>query len=315
MMGIREEAREAMQIFQSQSGMTLRELALRTKFSYYSMRHLAAGADYGKDGEGIAIAVLALIRDNPTARPENPGRLYETKGTREMDDLLRYCLAGGWGTLYGPAGTQKTHFLSYRAAEAADQPEPWCVLINVPGLLTPTGTLARIAMALGAPYAQSAEGLRRSITLHVRARRTPVVLIFDCAHLLYKCVDSLEAIRRLADVLPVHGRNGIGLVMAGNEQICGLFKERRGNYFEQWRSRIEQKSVHVMGPSKVEAGEMVRGELGENIKPETVDFNVMDSMVRDPVNKRDYVSTRRLFNTIRDYLKDRGQSTGKGRTQ
>lgn len=305
MTGLREEARKELRIYQSRTGLSLRAIAARTNFSWYSMRHLAAGVDYGKDGEGIAQAVLDLIQMAPPTTLQIPGRLYQTAATRVMDALLRECREGCWGTLYGPAGTQKSYLLEYRAAEAARDPEPWMVVVDVPGPLTPCMILTRIATALGAPYAQSSEGLRTSIQYHVRARKTPLVLVFDEAQLLYKSVDALESLRRLADSLPVRNRRGgLELLMVGNEQILHLFDERRGNYFEQWRSRIEQRSRCVSGPSKVEAREMVRGELGD-IPLEAAETIVNESVVKDPVEGNKYVSVRKLFNSLRDISRRR----------
>jgi len=311
-MGIREEARAALRVYQSRTGLTLKAIAEHTNFSWYSMRHLASGVDYGKDGEGIAQATIQFIREHPPITLQIPGRLYETQATHAMDNLLRDCVEGCWGTLYGPAGAQKTYLLEYRAAEAAADPEPWMLLVDIPGPLTPCMILTRIATALGAPYAQSSEGLRTSIQYHVRTRKTPLVVVFDEAQLLYKSVEALESVRRLADSLPVRpGRSGLGLVMVGNERLLDLFKPRRGSYFEQWRSRIEQRSVCVSGPSKAEAREMVSGELGEDIKMQTAEMIVGESLVKDPATEKWYVSVRKLFNSLRDFSRKRGN----GRTQ
>ena len=77
--------------------------------------------------------------------------------------------------------------------------------------------------------------------------------------LIEKDVDTLETVRRLGDLL----RGKLGLIVAGNEQIISLFKPRQGRYFEQWRSRIEQRELRVLGPTREEARGMVMAELGE----------------------------------------------------
>jgi Cdc6-like AAA superfamily ATPase len=244
-----------------------------------------------------------------------------------MDALLDDCQNGGWGTLYGPAGSQKTHYLKCRSAQAATQAEPRIVLIEIPGMLTPTGLLAQIAQKLGAPYAQSSEGLRTSIQFHVRARRAPLALVLDEVDLLYKCVDTLEALRRLADVLPVKREGGgLGLLLVGNEKILDLFKPRRSNYLEQWRSRVGQRSLCVLGPTRDEAREMVRGELGERVADRAPEDFIENCVVPNPLmhkedvpsdikRRKDYVSTRKLFFSLNRLKRKLEKGNGKERTQ
>ena len=93
MNAIREEARVALGIFQSRSGLSLKQIAQQTGDSYFSMRHLAAGTEHRRNGSAIAERALAFIRTYPPLGHENPGRLYETTTTREIDKLLDYCQA------------------------------------------------------------------------------------------------------------------------------------------------------------------------------------------------------------------------------
>jgi len=303
----REEARVALGIFQTLSGLSLKHIAQQTGDSYFSMRHLAAGTEHRRNGSAIAERVLEFIRTHPPLVHESPGRLYETATTRQIDSLISYCQAGGWGLLYGPTGAQKTYLLEYRAAEAASAAEPLLALVEIPGPMTPCALLGRIARQVGASYSQSAEGLRDSIVYAVRCRKTPLALILDECDLLYKSIDALEVLRRLGDALPVRpGRPGIGLLVVGNEAVLHLFESRRGNFFGRWRDRIEQKEVRVLGPSKAEAREIVRAELGEGLPAQVIDEPVERCTVKDPVSGKSYVSTHRLFHALEAFRRKRG---------
>jgi len=271
------------------------------------MRHLAAGTEYRRNGSAIAERALQFIRTHPPLAHESPGSLYETDTTQKIDKLISYCQAGGWGLLYGPTGAQKSYLLKFRAAEAASAAEPSMALVEIPGPMTACALLGRIARQLGASYSQSAEGLRDSIYYAVRSRKTPLALVLDEADLLYKSVDALEVLRRLGDSLPVlPGRPGLGLLVAGNEDILRLFEPRRENYFGRWRDRIEQKEVRVLGPSQSEAREIVRAELGEGLPEQVINQPVESSTVKDPVSGKQYVSTHRLFHALEAFRRKRG---------
>ena len=241
---------------------------------------------------------------HPWQPPDLPGHLYETAATREMDELIAYCRKGRWATLYGPAGGQKSFLLEYRAAEAAREAEPRLVWVPIPGRMTPAGILRKISRAISAPYAQSADALRENIIYTVKARRSPLVLALDEMDLIEKDMDTLEAVRRLGDLL----RGKLGLIVAGNEQIITLFKPRQGRYFEQWRSRIEQRELRVLGPTREEARGMVIAELGE-AKDAQVAGLLDDCTVTDPLSRKKYISARRMFfaiDNIRDLREKRG---------
>jgi hypothetical protein len=235
---------------------------------------------------------------HPWQPPDLPGHLYETAATREMDDLIAYCRRARWATLYGPAGGQKSFLLEYRAAEAAREAEPPLVWVPIAGRMTPAAILRKISIAIPAPYAQSADELRENIIYSVKARRSPLVLALDEMDLIEKDVDTLEAVRRLGDML----RGRMGLIVAGNEQIIRLFKPRQGRYFEQWRSRIEQRELRVLGPSREEARGIVVAELGQATDTQIKGL-LDDCTVTDPLSRKKYISARRMFFAI-DNIRD-----------
>jgi hypothetical protein len=285
--------------------MDLHRIADLTGFAHRSLIQFASGARYGAgDGADTAAALKSFMDVHPWQPPDLPGHLYETAATREMDELIAYCRKGRWATLYGPAGGQKSFLLEYRAAEAAREAEPRLVWVPIPGRMTPAGILRKISRAVSAPYAQSADALRENIIYTVKARRSPLVLALDEMDLIEKDMDTLEAVRRLGDLL----RGKLGLIVAGNEQIITLFKPRQGRYFEQWRSRIEQRELRVLGPTREEARGMVIAELGE-AKDAQVAGLLDDCTVTDPLSRKKYISARRMFfaiDNIRDLREKRG---------
>jgi hypothetical protein len=301
----REQVRKDLRVYMSRTGMDLHRIADLTGFAHRSLIQFASGARYGAgDGADTAAALKSFMDVHPWQPPDLPGHLYETAATREMDELIAYCRKGRWATLYGPAGGQKSFLLEYRAAEAAREAEPRLVWVPIPGRMTPAGILRKISRAVSAPYAQSADALRENIIYTVKARRSPLVLALDEMDLIEKDMDTLEAVRRLGDLL----RGKLGLIVAGNEQIITLFKPRQGRYFEQWRSRIEQRELRVLGPTREEARGMVIAELGE-AKDAQVAGLLDDCTVTDPLSRKKYISARRMFfaiDNIRDLREKRG---------
>ena len=295
----REQVRKDLRVWMSRTGTDLRRVADETGFAHRSLIQFASGARYGAgDGADTAAALRSFMEAHPRHPPDLPGRLYETAATREMDELLAYCHKGRWATLYGPAGGQKSFLLEYRAAEAAREAEPRLYWVPVPGRMTPAAMLRKIAMAVSAPYAQSADALRENIIYTVKARRSPLVLALDEMDLIEKDVDTLEVVRRLGDLL----LGKLGLIVAGNEQIVTLFKPRQGRYFEQWRSRIQQRELRVLGPSREEAHGIVMSELGQATDAQVKGL-LDDCTVTDPVSRKKYVSARRMFFAI-DNIRD-----------
>ena len=296
----RDEARDALHTYISRSGLSYRDVATRMGYSAFSIRQFSSGARYG-DGDGgcIASAVMTFIRENPAPMPGLPGKLYETECSRAIDSILAYVARGRWGKLYGPAGAQKSFVLKYRAAEAATDAEPRVIWIECSPALTPTAFLRRVAAALGAPWAQYKEGILQSVLFTLRRRKSPVAMAVDEAQHLYRAVDTLETVRDLGD----KSDEKAGVLIAGNEQVLELLSPRRGIYFEQWRSRVEQKTVRVLGLNREEAHDIVRQELGE-LKRETV-AELVGKTVTDPETHREYVSARRLFNAIRSFREKR----------
>lgn len=301
----RDEARAALRVYMARTGLTLAAVADRTGYVRQTLIQFVSNARCGTINDEASIMagnLLQFMRDHPAPVPEIPGRLYETEATREMDSLIAYCARGRWGTLYGPAGAQKSFLLEYRHAEAARDAEPRMIWLEAYPRMTPRTLLKKISGAIGAPYGQYTDDVRQNVIWHARERKAPFVLVIDECDKLYRELDTLEMLRRLGDAL----RGRMGIIVAGNEQITTLFEPRRGQVFEQWRSRIEQRSIRVLGPVRSEARAIIRGELGD-LKDATVEKVLDGSTVEDPKSGKKYVNVRRLFNTIRDIREARGK--------
>jgi hypothetical protein len=266
---VRQEARKALHVYMSRTGFGLRTVAEFTGYAYHTLRQFSSSARFGdRDGLGEPVPRKSCSNSfaaNPATLPDLPGKLYESEATRTMDAMLASIRRGRWGTLYGPAGAQKTFLLEYRAAEAAREPEPWLVYIRASASgMSPTVLLSRIARALSVPYAQSVDAVRQNLLYVLRRRKAGVAVALDEAQHLYSRIDTLETLREIGDL----AGNRMGILVAGNEQVLELFEPRRKVHFEQWRSRIQQlEEVCTWTYGRPEARRMILGELPGTLAP------------------------------------------------
>lgn len=295
----RAQVRGELRRYMSRTGLGMGQVAELAGYSTRTVIQFVSGGRFGdgdRAGDGTAETLRHMMAENPPAPPELHGRFYPTAATRAMDELIEECADGVWGICRGPSGSQKSENLRRHALEAWADAEPRFALVEGQARMTPRQLLAEIARAIAAPYAQATAALRQSIFFTARRRRTRFCIAIDEADLLYHQVDTLETLRRLGDGLD--GRAGILIV--GNEPVMGLFEDRRRIKvsFERWRSRVLQRRLDVLGPSREEARRMAAGELG--IAPERVPDSTLDGCtVADPISGRKYVNVRSLFLAIR----------------
>lgn len=300
----RDQAREALRQYQMRTGLSVGQIALRMGYSRRSLIQFASYARYG-DGEGRETARRAIefIKANPPEAPELPGaRLYDTENVRLIDREISNARRGHFTLVYGPAGTQKSFVFEWRTAEAwREALEPGVVYVYADPDMSPLSLLQEIALGLGAYLASNRHTTLRAILYALRHRKSPVAIIIDEAQNIAKRFDTLETVRQVCD------RGRIGLLLAGHDNVENIFQPRGDGQLAQWRSRVEQHRRCLPGLSNSEAREIVRGELG--VVPEKViETLVSGSMEHDSRKRKDYISARRLFNTLRDFQERRGSA-------
>jgi len=307
MIATRDQVRQDLRVWMARTGWSLQEIAEGSGYARQTLAQFVSGARFGdaSDQGETAQKLAGFLAANPAPLPEfPPGKFYETESTRAMRGLVADAREGVWGTCYGPAGAQKSFLFETVYAESVREENPWCALVTVPDMgMTPRGLLAEIARAMGAPYAWQTSSLRRAILYELRRRQVSLAVVIDEAQRLYPMLDTLECLRGLGDL--AHGR--LGILVVGNEDVLNLFEPRRRSSMEQWRSRIEQRRMRVLGPTEREARQIATSELGA-MSEKQLEFLMEKSSVTDPLSpKRRYVNMRRLFNAMRDYRRERAK--------
>ena len=293
----REEAREALHLYQTRTGLSVGQIAVRMGYARRSLIQFASRAQYGSgNGADTARRVIDFIQANPPEAPDFPGtKLYSTENMRVIDREIANARRGHFTLLYGPAGTQKSFVFEWRTAEAWRKAlEPGVVYVYADPDMTPLALLQEIALGLGAEVGISRHAVLRAILYTLRHRKSPVALIIDEAQHLAKRLDTLETLRQICD------RGRIGLLIAGHDNVEDIFRPRGDGELAQWRSRVEQHRRCLPGLSPSEAREIIQGEVG--VVPEKAAENLIgDCMERDTRKRKDYISARRLFNALRDF--------------
>jgi type II secretory pathway predicted ATPase ExeA len=299
---LRDEVRNELRPYMARTGWSAGEIAQLAGLARQTVLQFVSNARFGNHdrvGNATALRLRQVMRDNPPPLPERPeGTLYETESTAKLRALIRHGERGGHGIGYGPAGAQKTFLLRCYAAEAARDPEPSMVYIRCsPSGMTPSVLLQRIGRALGAPYAQYTDGVRRSVVFALMRRQSPVAIVLDEAQHLYKFIDTLETLREIGDL----SGGKAGIIVVGNEMVEQIFEPRRGSSFEQWRSRIQQKRVKVLGPSREESRQIIKAELGA-ASEQAIEGLLDKATEEDPLTGKKYISARRLFDAIKGII-------------
>jgi len=307
-MTTRDEAREALQSYLGRTGLSVGQVAQRIGYGRHPLLQFMSRAKYSDgDGSKAADLILKFIRDNPLDIPAPPGRLYSTRDVRLIDRQIEYVKRGHWALVNGPPGTQKTFTLDTRMAEQYNGGlEPGVVVITpLPGL-RPMALIQEIAIGLGAYVGQNKTATLRSILYTLRRRKAPLALCIDEAQGLAGQLDTLETLRRVADL----GR--IGLLIAGHDNVEDvLLAPRPDNQLEQWKSRIEQHISYLPGLNEEEARAAIAGEAGE-LPEEAVRKFIASATVEHQRTRQGrferlkYISARRLFNSLRDFTEKRG---------
>ena len=300
----RAEATEALRLYQTRTGLSVGQIAMRMGYARRSLIQYASKAQYGDgDGRETAQRIVDFIKANPPEAPDFPGtKLYDTGNVRLIDREIINARRGHFALVYGPAGTQKSFVFEWRTAEAwREALEPGVVYIYADPDMNPLALLQEIAFGLGARFRANRHATLRAILYTLRKRKSPVAIIIDEAQNLAKRLDTLETLRQVAD------RGRIGLLIAGHDNVEDIFRPRGDGQLAQWRSRVQQHRRCLPGLSKSEAREIIQSEVG-TVPEKVAEILIAGSMERDTRKQKHYISARRLFNALRDFQEKRGSA-------
>lgn len=296
-----DQARAELRNYCGRTGLPLGVLAPR--IGYVRQTLIQFSSDHYPKGNGdvIAHAILDYIKKHPLERPKAPGKLYSTSNVRLIDELLQLSLEGAVALAYGPPGTQKTFVFKSRLAEAwQHSSDPDLVYVYAAAQMAPLHILKEIGRGLGASVYGDRYSVLTNLLYTLEQRQRPVAIIIDEAHHLGQRIDTLEVLREVID------RAGVGMILAGHDNLEDIFMAKRGGPLEQWFSRIDYHK-RLPGLSSSEVERIVRGELGE-VSDAGLKAVVEGARVKDYREGSTYISARRVFKMTAQVLRSKSVS-------
>jgi DNA transposition AAA+ family ATPase len=282
------QARAELRNYAGRTGLPLGVLASRMGYARQTLMQFSSDHYPRGNGDVIAHVVLDYIHAHPIERPKAPGKLYSTANVRLIDELLSLSMEGAVSLAYGPPGTQKTFVFRSRLAEAWQHSnDPDLVYVYAAASMAPLHVLKEIGRGLGASLCGDRYTLLRNLLYTLEQRQRPATIIIDEAHHLGRRIDTLEVLREIVD------RAGVGMILAGHDDLETIFMAKRGGPLEQWFSRIDYHK-RLPGLSSAEVERIVRGELGE-VSEAGLRAVVEGARVKDYREGSTYISARRVF--------------------
>lgn len=293
--------RKEVEGYLARTGLECSDLAVRIGYSPVSLRKFMSDtyAAVASNDAPLRKALLDFMSLYPIAAGDTvDGRLYETANVRLLRKYFHEALNRGRAYyVEGDPGTQKSFVLQHLVSELnrAEAPRNGharrAYYIYCSQGVRPTQLLKAVAEACGTLATGDTRRIIRNLRFDFRSRRA--LFIFDEAqHLDVSC---LETLRELLDRPPY-----FGLLFAGSHQLERMFV-RHSLELEQWNSRFNA-GKRLPGISEDEAAQIVRSELGEQAKPALVERVLKGARAKalSSDGQHEYISARRLFNTIRD---------------
>jgi DNA transposition AAA+ family ATPase len=291
--------REELADYLARTQLTIPDFARRINYSSNALWKFTGGRyeDFAANDANLRAAIHDFIALHPVAlRTEMDEKLYETENVKLIRTYFYKALDGRRAYfIAGDPATQKTFVLKHLIAElnrneiAKNGYGKRAYYIYCRHGIGPGDLMRRIAEATGSVATSKIERVLRNLRFDMGRRK--VVFVFDEAqHLDVGCI---ETARELLDEPPY-----CGLLFAGSHEFDRMLK-RNTLELEQWNSRFYAGAV-LPGMTKDEAGEIARAELSGFSKEKT-DALVRKCTARHFGNKGEYVSARRLFNSIRDF--------------
>ena len=283
-----DQARADLHNYAGRTGLSLGVLASRMGYARQTLIQFSSDHYPAGNGDVIARVVIDYIRAHPVERPKPPGKLYPTANVRLIDELLSLSMEGAVSLIYGPPGTQKTFVFLSRLAEAWQRSnDPDLVYVYAAVSMAPLHILKEVGRGLGASVYGNRYTVLTNLLYTLEQRQRPAAIIIDEAHHLGKRVDTLEVLREIVD------RAGVGMILAGHDNLEDIFMAKRGGPLEQWFSRIDYHK-RLPGLSSSEVERIVRGELGD-VSEAGLRAVVEGARVKDYREGSTYISARRVF--------------------
>lgn len=288
--------------FLASSGMLQYEFAQEIGYANQTIKHYMRGAYDGATHyhSNIAIRVAAKryidAHEFRLAYTRND-RHHDTTAYREVRQSALNALEHGSAYLVdGPPGTEKTHTLRRIEQEINSSGAGHAVYLYARVGHTPREFLVACCHEAGIPANGTIDGLIRKLRYFLGRERV-LLMVDEAQHLDRR---GLEVLRQLLDMPPF-----FGVMLAGSHDLT----QRLSHWeMEQWRSRL-RKTHFLNGPSRAEASEILRAELGPLTDGQCAAF--LDRCMATgerieqgshkgkpaPVKFR-YISARDLFNAI-----------------
>jgi DNA transposition AAA+ family ATPase len=261
------------------------------------------GGNYGKRQSDLNLRrrLEDFMRRNPVgvAPTESSGRMYGTENVAQIRAVFDQCHRyDELMFIYGPPGSQKTFVLEHLVAEfnrsqmASEDSRAQAYFMSAFVGIRPRDMMAEICRAVGAYGSNTLRGCL--LSLHQRLRGRKVILVLD--EMQHCGIDTLEAVRKLFDMLPE-----LGILIAGSHRLKQLF-DTRAVELEQWNSRLDN-AVELSGVSEACARAILAAEIPE-LDDELTGEWIAAATVRDIYSRdanKTYLSVRRLFKSIKTY--------------
>jgi type II secretory pathway predicted ATPase ExeA len=220
---------------------------------------------------------------------------HKTNAYREVRASAMRALQHGSAYLVdGAPGTEKTYTLRRIEKEINASGKGRAIYIYARAHHSPQSFLIECCIQADIPSRGSIDMLVRKLRYFLANDRT-LLMVDEAQHLDHK---GLAVLRQLLD-MPPH----FGVLLAGSHDLTQRLSHWQ---MEQWRSRL-RKTHYLNGPSKAEAAQILRKELGEMTDAECSAF-LADCMATGQRMKEkggklvpekfDYISARDLFNAI-----------------
>jgi len=297
-----DDMRRRIRSFMLRAGLNTEEMGRAIGYSYAAMGMFLRGSyDAHHPVESNSLAMRAAAKEfmdmhDMAAEFTFKARQHKTKAYREIRASALTALEQGAAYLVdGPPGTEKTYTLRQIEREVKEKQLGRAVYVYARIDHSPQNFLRECCIAADLPSRGDIDMMLRKLRFFLANERT-LLMVDEAQHL---CRKGLEVLRQLLD-LPPH----FGVILAGSHDLTQRLSHWQ---MEQWRSRL-RKTHYLNGPSKAEASQILRAELGAQLTDAQCEGFIARCMSTGQrteekdgtrvAKKFTYISARDLFNAI-----------------